>query len=110
MALILTTTLLCGGGDIGCKKASASSTTDADRLVVHEWGTFTSFEGADGATMEGMQHESEALPAFVHSRLSAEASPLASASRWRVSSMSASIAKVEAGTSTRLSRSRIGAG
>lgn len=77
MALILTTTLLCGGGDIGCKKASASSTTDADRLVVHEWGTFTSFEGADGATMEGMQHESEALPSFVHSRLSAEASPLA---------------------------------
>jgi hypothetical protein len=36
--------------------------------VVHEWGTFTSMQGSDGATLEGMHHEDEALPAFVRGR------------------------------------------
>jgi hypothetical protein len=37
-------------------------------LVVHEWGTFTSMQGANGASLDGLQHETESLPAFVHSR------------------------------------------
>lgn len=37
-------------------------------LVVHEWGTFTALQGSDGAVMNGMQHEEESLPSFVHSR------------------------------------------
>jgi hypothetical protein len=58
-----------------CKKAEASPSDDP--LIVHEWGTFTSFEGSDGATVDGMQHETEALPSFVASRLSPHTSPLA---------------------------------
>jgi hypothetical protein len=61
-----------------CRKAEASpTTTGSDAFVVHEWGTFTSFQGSDGVTVDGMQHETEGLPGFVHSRLSAMASPLA---------------------------------
>ncbi len=32
----------------------------------HEWGTFTSLVGSDGITQNGMYHEDEALPSFVH--------------------------------------------
>jgi hypothetical protein len=48
-----------------------------DRFEVHEWGTFTSFEGADGVAVEGLQHETEPLPGFVHARYAATASPWA---------------------------------
>lgn len=48
-----------------------------DRFEVHEWGTFTSFEGADGVSVEGLQHETEPLPGFVHARYAATASPWA---------------------------------
>ena len=34
--------------------------------VVHEWGTFTSMVGTDGIVLEGLHHEEEALPKFVH--------------------------------------------
>lgn len=37
-------------------------------FVVHEWGTFTSFQGADGAGLEGLQWAEEGLPDFVHTR------------------------------------------
>ncbi len=37
-------------------------------LVVHEWGTFTSVGSSTGVLMEGLHHEEEALPAFVHGR------------------------------------------
>ncbi len=36
-------------------------------LKVHEWGTFTSMVGSDGITQNGMHHEDEQLPDFVHS-------------------------------------------
>jgi hypothetical protein len=48
----------------------------ADPLVVHEWGTFTSVQGADGVGLEGLQHEEEALPAFVYSRSKVRECPL----------------------------------
>jgi hypothetical protein len=34
--------------------------------VVHEWGTFTSMVGTAGTVLEGLHHEEEALPPFVH--------------------------------------------
>ncbi len=37
-------------------------------LVAHEWGTYTSVQSSAGVTMDGMAHEDEALPAFVHGR------------------------------------------
>ncbi len=40
----------------------------ATPLVVHEWGTFTSVGNSAGVLMEGLHHEEEALPAFVHGR------------------------------------------
>lgn len=43
----------------------AQTQTDND-FVVHEWGTFTSMQGSDGVTLEGLHHEEEALPGFVH--------------------------------------------
>lgn len=59
----------------GCKTAEASP-APSDPFVVHEWGTFTSFQGANGLSVEGLQHETEALPGFVHSRVDARTSPL----------------------------------
>ncbi len=40
----------------------------SDMFVVHEWGTFTSLQGADGRNQEGMHHEEERLPSFVEGR------------------------------------------
>jgi hypothetical protein len=48
----------------------------AGDLVVHEWGTFTSMQGSDGATLEGLQHEEEGLPPFVYSRTKVRECPL----------------------------------
>lgn len=47
-----------------------------DPLVVHEWGTFTSVQGADGVSLEGLQHEEEALPSFVYDRCQVRDCPL----------------------------------
>lgn len=35
-------------------------------LEAHEWGTFTSLVGSNGITQNGMYHEDEQLPRFVH--------------------------------------------
>ncbi|GMV39821.1 MAG: hypothetical protein AMXMBFR64_15370 [Myxococcales bacterium] len=40
----------------------------AEGLIAHEWGTFTSMQGSDGAPLLGMHHEEEPLPDFVVSR------------------------------------------
>lgn len=37
--------------------------------VVHEWGTFTSMVGQGGVVLDGLHHEEEALPEFVHDLL-----------------------------------------
>lgn len=37
-------------------------------LVVHEWGTFLSVQGSDGATLGGMIDSEESLPMFVRER------------------------------------------
>ena len=35
-------------------------------FTAHEWGTFTSLVGSNGSTVDGMYHEDEPLPNFVH--------------------------------------------
>jgi hypothetical protein len=52
--------------------AAPASTPDPvpEGLIVHEWGTFTSVGSSTGALLEGLHHEEEALPAFVHGRSS----------------------------------------
>lgn len=53
-----------------------AQTPAADRLVVHEWGTFTSVQGSNGIALEGLQHEEERLPPFVYSRTEVRECPL----------------------------------
>ena len=45
---------------------SLSMSTAYSDYKVHEWGTFTSLVGSDGSRQEGMFHEDEVLPNFVH--------------------------------------------
>ncbi|MCA8951720.1 MAG: hypothetical protein KDE27_19585 [Planctomycetes bacterium] len=40
--------------------------------TVHEWGTFTSMADPGGIVLEGLHHEEEALPAFVHDLMKVE--------------------------------------
>lgn len=64
----------------GLAPAQQGPALERDPLVVHEWGTFTSMQGSDGITLEGLQWEEEALPRFVHSLVrfdqQADAEPL----------------------------------
>lgn len=49
----------------------AKSPNDSDRLVVHEWGTFTCLQDELGRALPGINTDDEPLPGFVH-RLSEE--------------------------------------
>src|SRR5262245_4330916 len=35
-------------------------------LIVHEWGTFTSFQATDGTSIPGINVDDEPVPQFVH--------------------------------------------
>ncbi len=41
--------------------------------TAHEWGTFTSMVGTNGIVLDGLHHEEEALPKFVHDLLKTQA-------------------------------------
>ena len=43
------------------------TTAPAQTYAVHEWGTFTTVSGSDGALLPGLQREEEGLPSFVES-------------------------------------------
>jgi len=45
---------------------AAAASAEAPRLVVHEWGTFTSFQDERGQTIAGINVDDEPVPAFVH--------------------------------------------
>jgi hypothetical protein len=64
---------------LGCQRTSdpLPDPVKYDPLIVHEWGTFATFQGSAGALLDGMQHETEALPPFVHSITSTSPSPFA---------------------------------
>ena len=42
------------------------SAAGANRLVVHEWGTFTSLQDEQGRELSGINTDDEPVPAFVH--------------------------------------------
>jgi hypothetical protein len=48
--------------------APLGSTPGSPPFIVHEWGTFLSVQGSDGATLGGMVDSEEELPAFVRER------------------------------------------
>lgn len=52
--------LIASATSIPCALAESPS------LVVHEWGTFTSFQDAGGATIPGINVDDEPVPKFVH--------------------------------------------
>src|SRR5262245_37633967 len=60
----------------GCSRAlpTPGGTSAPQGLTVHEWGTYTSVQGSNGATLDGMQHEEESLPSFVQQRSAAPGS------------------------------------
>ena len=53
---------------VALQLASVAGLCAENGFVAHEWGTFTSLQGADGKVLDGMYHEEEALPDFVHGR------------------------------------------
>jgi hypothetical protein len=48
--------------------APADKSTTGDRLVVHEWGTFSTFSGSDGKNLKFQPYDND-LPDFVHGYL-----------------------------------------
>src|SRR5687767_6251127 len=72
-SLAITVLLLvaCSGRQLEPEPTSPDPTPTPDPtggVIVHEWGTFTSVRGSTGAQLEGLHHEEEALPSFVHGR------------------------------------------
>jgi hypothetical protein len=49
-----------------CLSFCCSAVTAAAPLLVHEWGTFTSFQDPEGATIAGVNIDDEPVPGFVH--------------------------------------------
>src|SRR5262245_51181906 len=45
---------------------AASALADSPKLIVHEWGTFTSFQDANGDAIPGINVDDEPVPKFVH--------------------------------------------
>jgi hypothetical protein len=58
------------------KPAAPGATPAESPLVVHEWGTFTSMQGANGVLLEGLNREEESLPSFVYDRSKIRDCPL----------------------------------
>lgn len=46
--------------------AGVPAEAETAALVVHEWGTFTSFQDSNGATISGINVDDEPVPKFVH--------------------------------------------
>lgn len=58
---------------------AAGPTSPGDRLVVHEWGTFTALQDEKGQPIGGINTDDEPLPGFVHNlneALNGPSSPL----------------------------------
>lgn len=56
-----------GGSDASGDRTTTTTTTPKG-LTIHEWGTLTSAQSSTGTWLAGVQHQEEALPAFVHQR------------------------------------------
>lgn len=71
------------GGALACTAkeepvmgAVVATAVEETPFVVHEWGTLTTLQGSEGLGLEGLQHEDEVVPAFVHRNVSTQPSPL----------------------------------
>ncbi len=59
--------LLAGSVFLLLAQRSLGNLCASDRLVVHEWGTFTALQDDDGTALAGINVDDEPLPDFVHS-------------------------------------------
>lgn len=59
----------------GVQAVPPHTTSKKDPLIVHEWGTFTSFSGSDGVRLEFRPLVDEDLPAFVLDRFLQSGAP-----------------------------------
>ena len=59
---------LIAGGVFAVSNAPASN--EIDRLIVHEWGTFTTFSGSNGVHLDFRPLKDQDLPGFVMNRAS----------------------------------------
>ena len=50
----------------GLPAASAWAVNNSDRLIVHEWGTFTTLQDDGGKELFGINIDDEPVPDFVH--------------------------------------------
>jgi hypothetical protein len=66
--LALPLLMMAGCSTSGLSNHPVPGTEDPQAITVHEWGTFTSMLGSGGIPLEGLHHEEEALPLFVHAR------------------------------------------
>jgi hypothetical protein len=64
MRLFSITTLLI----VLCVSPAFAGPSDSNQFIVHEWGTFTSFAGSDGVSLEFRPLATSDLPAFVFDR------------------------------------------
>jgi hypothetical protein len=51
---------------LGLASAGMAGQDVANKLVIHEWGTFTSLQDEDGKAVGGINTDDEPVPAFVH--------------------------------------------
>lgn len=50
----------------GIPATLATAVNNSDRLIVHEWGTFTTLQNDDGQELFGINIDDEPVPSFVH--------------------------------------------
>jgi hypothetical protein len=67
VAAVLALSALAPGG-APADGAVAADGVDDPGYALHEWGTFTTVAGSDGALLEGIHADDHALPDFVHRR------------------------------------------
>src|SRR5262245_60845706 len=70
-AFCIAVSLLAGGAPALAAAPSATGQPSAsDKLVVHEWGTFTSLQDENGQALGGINVDDEPVPPFVHQWMS----------------------------------------
>jgi hypothetical protein len=73
LIIVLLVLVTAGFAIIRLKRESSSAAPAKDRLIVHEWGTFTSIAGKDGVALEWRPlNGATDLPKFVHTIEKAE--------------------------------------
>jgi len=66
MRIAFAAVLLLGTAGFAAEPSNEPSNELRDEFVIHEWGTFTVLQDAEGKTLSGVNVNEEPLPAFAH--------------------------------------------